>query len=278
MLSSPTERLRTYYELLGIPATAAAEAIKSAFRKEIARCHPDKVHHLGPQFQEVASSRAAGLTAAYRILMDPAARAAYDTSLANAVRATPMPHPSVSARPAPVQQSQRPAAPAGRAPNAVPKGFDKTRASVSASVHKATIDRICGVIQGLSGTVEPSAEGGFDAAYVLRPRRLLFHRFEPPIHLRVKIVDEVDPSAVAAIWPLVTRIANADVTPCVLLCGPGLAPARDLAASIAGQRRKHRQTAGPVVIPVDTRDWQALIPSNTPGLVRKLIERLKLGV
>jgi curved DNA-binding protein CbpA len=277
MLSSPNERLRTYYELLGIPATAAVEAIKSAFRKEIARCHPDKVHHLGPQFQQIASSRAAGLTEAYRILMDPAARAAYDISLANALRATTMPPPA-SDGPGPVRQPQRPAASESRAPNAVAKGFDKTRASVSAFVHKATIERIRGVIHGLSGTVEPSADDGFDAAYVLRPRRLLFQRFEPPVHLRVKIVDEVDPAAVAAIWPLATRIANADVTPCVLLCGPGLAPSRELAAAIAGERRKHRQTAGPVVIPVDTRDWQALAPSNTPGAVRKLIERLKLGV
>ena len=98
------------------------------------------------------------------------------------------------------------------------------------------------------------------------------------MHLRVKVVDEVDPAAVAAVWPLATRIASADVTPCVLLCGNALAPSQDLAAAIAAQRRKNRQTVGPVVIPVDTRDWQTLIRPDTPGLVRKLIERLKLGV
>ena len=113
---------------------------------------------------------------------------------------------------------------------------------------------------------------------MLRPRRSLFQKSEPPVHLRVKVVEEVDAAAIAAVWPLATRITSADVTPCVLVCGTSLAPSRDLAAAIAGQRRKNRQTAGPVVIPVDTRDWEALVPPDTPGLVRKLIEALKLGV
>ena len=276
MLSSPKERLRTHYELLGIPATAAVEAIKSAFRREIARYHPDKVHHLGAEFQLLASSRAADLTTAYRILMDPAARAAYDFSLANGSRKASAPPFSRPGRPAPVP-SPEPAATSSRASSPVAEAARESRAEVPAFMHQA-INRIDDVIQGLPGTVEASPGGGFDAAYVVRPRRRLFQKSEPPVHLRVKVVDEVTPASVAAIWPLATRITNADVTPCVLLCGPGLAPSRDLAAAISGQRRKHRQTAGPVVIPVDTRDWQAMTPANTPGLVRKLIERLKLGV
>jgi DnaJ-domain-containing protein 1 len=277
MQPSPKERLRSYYDLLGVPATAAVEAIKSAFRREIARYHPDKVHHLGPESQLLASSRAADLTAAYRTLMNPATRAAYDFSLANGCPAASASSPGGAGRPGHVAPRQ-PVSASSRASNTVREPAPASGTAGPVLVHEATISRIHDVVQGLSGSVESPPAGAFDAAYVVRPRRRLFQKSEPPVHLRVKVVDEVNPAAVAAVWPIATRITNADVTPCVLLCGAALAPSMDLAAAISGQRRKHRQTGGPVVIPVDTRDWQALAPAHTPGLVRKLIERLKLGV
>jgi hypothetical protein len=271
--------LKTYYELLGVAASAAGEDVKSAFRKEIARYHPDKVHHLGPAFQGMASTRAAELTNAYRILMDPASRAAYDASLGNGTGTPPSKSRAATPpRSAPGRSPQPTAAASGTAPSTVSEPPRETRASVSAFVKGATITRIRDAIQALTGTLEPTADGGFDAAFVLRPRRGLFRKSEPAVHLRVTIVDEVDPAAVAAVWPLATRLATADVTPCVLLCGNNLAPFQDLAAAIAAQRRKNRQTVGPVVIPVDTRDWETLSRPDTPSLVRQLIERLKLGV
>ena len=51
--------MKTHYELLGLTPTADADTIKKAFRREIARYHPDKVVHLGAEFQEMARSRAA---------------------------------------------------------------------------------------------------------------------------------------------------------------------------------------------------------------------------
>ena len=65
-----------------------------------------------------------------------------------------------------------------------------------------------------------------------------------------------------------------DAILCVLLIGPGLAPAKDLATAISEQRRKTRN-AGPVLVPVDVRDWEALFPPDTPAIVRSLIQRLK---
>ncbi len=43
-------------------------------------------------------------------------------------------------------------------------------------------------------------------------------------------------------------------------------------------RRVRPYAVGAVVIPVDARHGEALIPPDTPSLVRKLIERLKPGV
>ena len=54
-----------------------------------------------------------------------------------------------------------------------------------------------------------------------------------------------------------------------------MAPQKDLAAAISEQRRKTRN-AGPVLVPVDVRDWEALFPPDTPALVRTLIQTLKV--
>lgn len=268
--------MKTYYELLGISATAGAEEVKSAFRKEIARYHPDKVHHLGQEFQEMAAQRAAALTEAYRILMEPASRAAYDTSLANELNGAVAPPPP-SAAPAYHAQAQTAAAPAEAPPRPRPvsESQRETRESVSAFVRKATINRIRDGIQEVTGSLEPAPDAGFDAAFILRPKRGLFQKAEPTVHLRVRVVEFVDAATVASVWPAAMRIPAADASVCVLLCGTGIAPARDLATAISEQRRRNRQTVGPSLIPVDTRDWDALIPPDTHSLVRKLLGRLK---
>ena len=51
----------TFYQLLSLESSASADDIKKAFRAEIARYHPDKVQHLGKEFQEIAATRAAQL-------------------------------------------------------------------------------------------------------------------------------------------------------------------------------------------------------------------------
>ncbi len=55
--------LTNYYDLLGVPPTASQEEVKRAFRQQIARYHPDKVQHLGKEFQAMAANRAADLDA-----------------------------------------------------------------------------------------------------------------------------------------------------------------------------------------------------------------------
>ena len=77
--------------MLSLRADAPADEIKKAFRREIARYHPDKVQHLGQEFQEMASGIAADLTEAYRILMDPAMRAKYNEDLLGPALWAPLP-------------------------------------------------------------------------------------------------------------------------------------------------------------------------------------------
>ena len=70
--------MKDYYRLLEIAPAAPQDEVKRAFRLQIARYHPDKVQHLGKEFQAMAADRAAELTEAYRILSDAGRRAEYD--------------------------------------------------------------------------------------------------------------------------------------------------------------------------------------------------------
>ncbi len=272
--------MKTYYELLGIERAAEAEEVKRAFRREIARYHPDKVQHLGPEFQEIASVRAAELTEAYRILMDPAARANYDASIEGGAP-SPVQRPGTAHAPsegsAAATSTAEPAVGfADRPQTPIPETLRQTQATLSQFVKKATLGRLREAVEALSGSAEPLPVQGFDAAYSLRMKRGLFQKADPPVNLLVRIVATVDGAAVEDAWPQAVKAGGPDKTVCLLLLGLGLAPSRELATAIAEQRRRSRNV-GPVVVPVDTRDWNALLPPDTPTSVRKLLDRLKLG-
>jgi hypothetical protein len=59
---------KTPYEILGVPPTASREEIRSAYRKLVNQYHPDKVTHLGQEFQELAERRFKEIQAAYQQL------------------------------------------------------------------------------------------------------------------------------------------------------------------------------------------------------------------
>ena len=56
------------YEVLGIPASASAEAIQSAYKARMNEYHPDKVAHLGEELQELAHRKALEIQQAYQQL------------------------------------------------------------------------------------------------------------------------------------------------------------------------------------------------------------------
>jgi len=265
--------LKTYYDLLSVGPGASADEIKKAFRREIARYHPDKVQHLGTEFQEIAAVRASELTEAYRILMDEEARRRYDESLSEEEPGAPRP-----ARPAP--PAARPDAPSGEAtpdtapPSNLDRRFQQERATTSDFVRKAGLSRLRDAVEAVAGGT-PITIPGFDVAFDVKGKSGLFKKGEPPVRLLAKFVPQVDAAAVDACWLLAVRAAKGPDPACVLLLGNGgLAPARELSLAIAEQRRKSR-TAAPVLIPVDVRDWEALFPPEAPASVRAIVQWLR---
>lgn len=56
------------YAILGVGRHASAEEIKQAYRKLANQYHPDKVGHLGEEFQKLAEERFKEVQEAYRVL------------------------------------------------------------------------------------------------------------------------------------------------------------------------------------------------------------------
>lgn len=82
-----------HYALLGLTRQATPEEIKRAYRREIARYHPDRFVNAPPAEQEYASRRSQRLTEAYATLSDFAARTAYNLGQAQP-RRTAQPRPA----------------------------------------------------------------------------------------------------------------------------------------------------------------------------------------
>ena len=56
------------YTLLEISPQASPEEIKTAYRRAVTRYHPDKVAHLGAEFQELAHKKLLAIQQAYETL------------------------------------------------------------------------------------------------------------------------------------------------------------------------------------------------------------------
>ena len=60
------------YQILGVSRSASQQEIKSAFRKQAQRYHPDRVSHLGEEFQQLAKEKFQEIQQAYEILSNGA--------------------------------------------------------------------------------------------------------------------------------------------------------------------------------------------------------------
>jgi curved DNA-binding protein CbpA len=263
--------VQNFYQLLSLEVTATADEIKKAFRNEIARYHPDKVQHLGKEFQEMAATRAAQLTEAYRTLMNPELRSEYD-QLCGAAGAT-VPPPPAESRPSPSPQAPPTEPAASRAeptPSAAPRSrFAKEQATRDQYVRKATLARLRQVLAVEYGNLTEVTTRGFDFDCTARAKKL-FGRGSRQ-RFAVKFVPRVDRGEIQDVWAAAEKAGG---QMCVFLMGNGLAPTRELAEAISDMRQKSRG-GGVCLIPVDVRDWSAHMPADAPQPCKSVIQKLR---
>ena len=269
--------MKTHYELLGLEPCADTEAIKKAFRREIARYHPDKVIHLGAEFQELAATRAAELTVAYKTLSEPSLRAEYDSAIAAGLppRHATAPQQTAPLQPEPLQQefapagTQRPRGGSGR--------FAAVRAGRDQILKRAIVERVLGIAETLYGKLQTPAVRGFDLAVVplAKPRFL----GTPLPRVLVQVVDTADGAAVAEAHAAAARarIHSGKSPVVVLLFSRNIAPQQELTKANDSGARRGKQADGPAevtVVVVDTADWSCRLPPNCSAAVHKLTDRL----
>jgi hypothetical protein len=285
--TSPSSRnsgLKTYYELLELPPTASAEDIKKAFRREIAKYHPDKVQHLGEEFQHIAVVKAAELTQAYKTLGDPAARAEYDRLLqegdGDSVHPPPTPASPSTPETADTPQSrharrqERRQAVEEPPPTGGSSIFAQDRAGALNLINRATLARFRQALDGEFGRYEEPALQGFQVVCVPKPP---FWTLKLPPRILGRFLGHVDGAAVSETWGLAAKMKkDSQRDLCVFVMAPTVSPAGELALAIAEQRRKPMPAGGKLVmIPVNTQTWSAHVPTDAPPVVKSLLTRLK---
>lgn len=273
--------MKTHYEVLGLDPSADTETIKKAFRREIARYHPDKVVHLGQEFQEMAATRAAELTVAYKTLTDENQRKGYD---ANMINRPPTPKAGAASRPATssAHSFMSPDAPItdfGYDPPAVDtRQFDRERAGRDAILKRAMTDRVRAIVEDLYGKVETPSVRGFDLVMVpVKGPRLLG---ATPPRVLIKLVDSADGAAVNEGWANAARArVHVPKSPLiVLLLARKIAGQGELLRAVEALMRQPKAGDGPgeiAVVIVDTGDWSARLPPGASAVVRKLADRLR---
>lgn len=270
--------VKSHYELLDVARGATAEEIKHAFRREIAKYHPDKVQHLGQEFQDIASVRAAELTQAYKTLTDAALRAEYDATLEAppVVDPTPSAPPDTTPEPAPAQRSpgSEPSQSEGSSHQSAPSQFARERAGARQFVTRAAVARFQAALDAeCPGSAKLDATG-FDAGCLPKGA---FLSFTLPPRVLARVSQVVNAAAVTEAGGYLSRLKkDAQRDLCLFLMGPDVAPASELAPAVADLRRRAAGVGGTLfVVPVSTNDWRAHVPADAPALVRAILARLK---
>lgn len=262
---------KSYYDMLEVPRSASTDEIKRAFRREIAKYHPDKVQHLGKEFQDIAAVKAAELTQAYTTLSDEELRAEYDATLGHEVAPAT---PSAGTTPAPA--AERPS-PEPVAPPSPPPGdgvFSQDRAGANELVRRATVIRFRQALETEFRVYEESPLAGFDVTCIPKPA---FFSLKLPPRVLGRFVPQVDAATLTETWAMAAKMkkdTQRDLV--VFLMGPAIAPAGELAAAIADSRRRPMLAGGKLhMVPVNTRNWNAHVPADAPPVVKSLVSRLK---
>jgi len=85
-----------YYVLLDIPKTASSDEIRTAYKRESLKTHPDRLHKPTPEQRKAATERFQAVADAYYVLSDSGRRREYDILLSSRPASSRSSEPSSS--------------------------------------------------------------------------------------------------------------------------------------------------------------------------------------
>ena len=238
--------------------------------------------HLGAEFQDMAATRAAELTVAYKTLTRCRAargvrrqhrRRHCRRRTCRSRRGPGRPRRSAGAAPPPPETTTPPPPPPRKQGHAL-----RPSAPIATSILKRAIaGRVLGIVETLYGKIDTPTVRGFDLAMVplAKPR---FLGARPP-RVLVKVVDTADAAAITEAYGAASRArVHAGKSPVVvLLFARTIAPQHELSKAQRSQRPQRKAPDSPeevAVVVVDTADWSCRLPPGCSAAVHKLTDQI----
>jgi curved DNA-binding protein CbpA len=257
--------LKNYYEILSLDPSCSSEEIKCAFRQQVALSHPDKVSHLSPEIQALASLRTAELTEAYTVLRNESRRSDYNRELEKVIRT------GASTR---GQEKEK------RCANDHPETA-VTEPEVSEFLRSMALERLeSAVKQTLSGGARPMPMEGFDASYTNHRKWNVLSAGKRFAYLLALVLPCIDSSAVRDGWTRalkIGRMASGDIY--LFFMGAKIGDANSLSSTILElQRQNHQKTEATLfAIPININSFNVLMPLNAPDLLRDIVKAMRMA-
>jgi hypothetical protein len=229
---------KSCYELLEVPTSASPIEIKQAFRRAIAKYHPDKVQHLGAELQKIAAVRAAEITWAYRTLATASSGGSHDVRVGSP--AVP-PHHAAS---------------------------NSDRVEARGLIQRAALARFRSALREEGWCGEPSVPPFDVSATSTKGWRRKGWR------ILGRLVGELSDATVQETWTSARRIQRTDGSGvCVFLmggndCSPSPPASRARASDFSGGEPSL------LLLLIDVRTWHADAPNRTPSVAAALLRRL----
>jgi len=271
--------VKDYYTLLAVEPGATIDDIKRAFRREIARYHPDKVHHLGDEFQALAAERAAELTEAYRVLMDASLRASYDEERGKGGGAEPAWRPPAPPDPPVAEPPPRAPRPRAEAPPDAPPAREAKRPQADGGgtfVRRMAINKLRGAIDRALEGVTAMPAPGFEAGYLVKGKRSLFGKAVPE-RVLAAYAGAVTGASVTSLGQQALAARGTVTTLTVFALGDSVGPAAEISSAVTALKRRAPAGVTLSVVPLNVRDWSAMMPKDASANARAVIAQLTAG-
>jgi DnaJ-like protein len=246
--------------LLGIALPASAEDVKRAYRRQISRYHPDKVQHLGEEFQVMAAEKSAQLTHIYQQLMESGGSdQTIDATSKPADTGTPMAAAAQTTGAAPRQVNRA-------------STWQAVAVGCPSLILGAAVDRVTQSVRWTMPRAEEVPVAGFTLACRTRPDwRGLFKRKRPPSEaVLLRAPSDIGPGPRQRIRDLMPGVDGA-----IVMFDLVLNPRAAGQEEPLGRTPSARREADVFSVTVDAMTWKARVPPHAPEIAHLILERLR---